>query len=798
MARFDTGPGGLPPEMTRGRREIKKEDIAPQLDTFCEQHKIPSLKDRLRIGLNEVAMLAYDQTNALIRQLSEKMAGDTERAEELYQNIVQMCVDIQTRGPWAYVEDFKDSDSLEAHAWFMMVGAESIGYDREMDLNDSEFKADVERIMGHLEAAIANPDAFFAQAKEHLLQEAEKKIRFDKGDTQKRAPIGEGFSAFLPMALQGYEAGVVQDAEGWVFVGARGEITNELIESTGLEAEIAPDDRDPSRTVTFFKNTAGQRVMKKIHPGLLVVLTKKFDVATAVVRALNEEKEMIEIAADALGHVRVIQTSEKKRDDIGMDTGVKGGMEFMHMPKGARASEGPTESTALTRPRTDFYENMLYIRGNYVFVDALRQLEKKRRDAGEEVTEHDKEKLSRYIWDKMRQKVDELEHLNGLLDDRLDQLPDSTRRVIDMAGGAGDLGLAVTNEMLSLGREVDRVDIVDPQEGVADFMRSIIEYLPFRDKLEEIAHHASDTGTGYLQDTEITPDSLVVAKHACGTLTDAIIEQWRDSDSHMLIAMTCCQGKAKHEPARYGFSQSDWTRLCQESDLTNTETDGLSGKELERAKARLEKGKRAMKTLDMARVEYLRRHGFAAELDVTDKFPKGDTIIARRLPRNFMEKLSEIQALEKSDPTAFDTLMMKLDVIAAGGTVKDMDLESYGHGWTRDDFAEIGRRFVSSVFENYVPVGAEPEKPVAPEAGQENKAGKAKEKELMRAVFEPEKGRMDSYIREKYEAAGKELDMKDMGRISGVLKQRILRTPDASAEEIRRALDNIMEEILSE
>lgn len=163
---------------------------------------------------------------------------------------------------------------------------------------------------------------------------------------------------------------------------------------------------------------------------------------------------------------------------------------------------------------------------------------------------------------------------------------------------------------------------------------------------------------------------MVVAKHACGTLTDDIISQWRESESGMLVAMTCCQGKAASEPARYGFSQNEWEDLCHSSDLTNTEIPEQPGKARERALRRLEEGNRAMKKIDMARVEYLRRHGFAAELSTTDKFPKGDVIMARRLPKNFMKRLQSLQELEEKEPLVFDAMMLKIDMMSIGREVK--------------------------------------------------------------------------------------------------------------------------------
>ncbi|KPJ85683.1 hypothetical protein AMJ57_02310 [Parcubacteria bacterium SG8_24] len=779
-------PDDRPPETP-----YDKSLIGGQLDAFAERHGIKSLRDRLRIGLNEVAILAYDKTNAQVKEMVSSMVEEPEEAARVYQDLVDISVGIQQAGPWGFAGELAEPRTPEMKAWFMLAAAETMGYEREMDLNDTEFVNDIKRIEGHLQEAVQDNDAFFAKAQEHLLKNSEKAIRFAPDDREKKVPIGEGFASFLPMALQGYEAGVVQDAEGWVYVGARGEISDPLMESIGLKKRVGPDDRDPNRTVTYFENDQGQKVVKKIHPGLLVVLSRSFDLATSVVRALNEEKEVVDVAENALGHTRVLQTSEKERAEEQDRYAAFAKEVLLGRPESDEVPEAEPTTTALTRPREEFYGRMLYVRSNYVYLDALGALRQKRKEQGKEVTEHDKLILFKKIEAKMRQKVEELRHVNSVVERELENLPQEVREVIDMAGGAGDLGLAVTNELLSRGREVDHVEIVDPQEGVAEFMDTIIDHLPFRDRLEEIAEH----NTGYLQDAEIKPESLVVAKHACGTLTDSIIEQWRGSDSKMLVAMTCCQDKAKDEPARYGFSQAEWHKLCVESAMTNTEVPEAPGKARDKALRRLERGNRAMKKLDMARVEYLRRHGFQARLDVTDKFPKGDTIIARRLPENFMKKLGELQELEKNDPLRFDALMMRLDVLAAGGEPKDLDPAEFGEDWGREDFAELTRRFIEPAFEEFMPVNADEKKESAPDAGQENKDAKKKEKALLKAVFADLKGRIDLYLKNRAEQAGKTIEAKQFGPIAGAISNRIKRMSEADPAAIREAVDAMMEEM---
>jgi len=807
MAHSDKRGGSSKFDLPRQEEAYSKDLIGEQLDAFTQKQDIPSLRDRLRIGFNEVAMLAFDRTNEKIKGLVEARAESPEEAEKLYNEMVEMFVNIQTRGPWRYANELSSGTSDKAKLWFTIAYSEMKGYEKEMDLNDQEFVEDVKRIEKNLDDAAKNSEAFFQEAREFMLKDAKGKMRFALVEVgsgkktrkieDKSAPIGDGFAAFLPMALKGYDAGIVHDAEGWVFIGAREEIDEAMIEATGLKKEVGPDDRDPTRQVTFFVNDQGVKVIKKLHPAFLIVLTKSFDIARDITRAVNE-KDVVRAAEDALGHTRVIQTTEKNREELEeVDEALERlkAMGYMRIPEVKPLTDELATSSELSRPREEFYDRMLYVRGMYVFMDALSQLHQRRKAEGKIVSEHDVDALSRRIWSKMEQKVEELRHVNGILDEEMDRMPANLTKVIDMAGGAGDLGLAITNEMLSRGREVEETEIVDPQEGVAEFMETIIEHLPFRKDLERIAHH----NTGYLQDAEITPESIVVAKHACGTLTDAVIEQWRDSESPMLVAMTCCQDKAKDEPARYGFRQEEWSRLCVESGKTGIEVPDEPGPARDEALERVKEGMVAMKTLDMARVGYLRRHGFAARLDITDKFPKGDTIIARRLPDDFMDKLSGLERLEKEDPRQFENVMMKIDVLAVGIDRQDLGREEFGEDWKPEDFAELTSRFVQPAFEDYrFEWEVSAEKVAEAERlrkAEENERAKERQKTLMRLVFKSEKGRIDLYVKDRAQAAGKTVQGPEMGRIIEAIKNRMFRSETDDADAIRASVDELMSEM---
>ncbi len=792
-------------EVRGARVEVDRDELIQQLDKFTQTHNIKSLRDRLKWGLNEVGILAYEKTNEKVKELCENMAETEEDAERIYENLVEMSMDIQSHGPWDFAKDLAEAERPEVKLWYMLNTAESLGYEQKMEMNEQEFREDVQRILDHLKHANKDPEKFFELAKEHIQKKSEAAIYFADDDKEEEIPRGEGLQTALPMALKGYEVGIAQDSEGWVFVMAQGMISDRLLESCGLTKKVKPDPRDESRRITVFLNNKGQEVVKKVHRGFLVILSKSFDLAQAIAEAVKNQKDTIEIADEALGHTRVVQTTEKQREnDKAKDEEHWFRKQFLRRSGMGSVNAKEVKTEALSRPREDFYDQMLYIRALYVYLDAIEKARQEKEKDGKELTDLDRETISERVWNKMEQKVDELRYVNELLENERDGIPPNVKEVIDMAGGAGDLGLAVGTEFLAQGRELEDIEIVDPQEGVDDLMENIIEHIPFRQDFEEIAHH----NTGFLQDANIRPDSIVVAKHACGTLTDAIIDQWINSESPMLVAMTCCQDKAKNHPAHYGLEQKKWHDLCVLSGATGKEVPEEFGKKREMALKELERGKQAMYELDMARVEHLRRNGFKAELHVTDKFPKGDVIIARRLPENFMNKLEELKRLEAENPNEYDAMLMRLDKMATGVNMKGKRDEEFGEKWIDDDFEELIDRLSPArivrekeaafkrrkrATERYeVKKELERENAEAEKTAAEKKAKKARRDQFMKDVLPEAKGKPNVFVNKWAEENGIKIPKKDFGKLMGEITSIIENNQDNEPNTVRSMIEEML------
>lgn len=594
---FDTPPPAPDRSPAPPQPDAAAAAIGDALDAFAREHNIPSLRDRVQRGLDPVGILALPDLRERVHALCEQYGAREE-------DVLAMTLGIQTKGPWEYAHLLKEASDPAARVWIALNAVNTMGKEREMDMTPSESLEDLERIRGLLGRAERESD-FFERARQHVLEESRKRFRVEDG-----VPISEMDNGFLPMAIDGYEAGATQDKEGMLFIGARA-IDDAIFERWGLRRELRTDRG--RENVVFYVNDKGEALLKKLYPGFVIVLSRNLPLAKAIVQAtLAGSGETSVPPPEVLGHTMFAPTSAPEERE---------GMDRMAFLRRAAATPGPEtgqKSTALVRLKDKFYDDLAYTKSHVIFLDVIDALRKKRAEKGQEVTHAEVDATIEKVDRKVEQKMDELRHMLAVMEPYLRNLPQDASAVMDMAGGAGDLGLAIGTHLLASGRPLREVRIIDPfaQPMALDvFTDMIIDRLPFRDELREKVVHTNLP----VQEAAITPDAVVVAKHACGTLSDDIIERWVRSESPLLVIMTCCHDKAKDEPARYDLPQEEWQRLCRISSKTN-----------DPKRERWQRGMEAMTALDEARVRYLERFGVEAKLIQTDKFPKGDVIVAWR------------------------------------------------------------------------------------------------------------------------------------------------------------------------
>lgn len=585
----------LPPsesEMSDQAVEKAADGYREELERFGTSHGLRGLSDRLRRGLEPIGLMAIERTREKVRRLAELTGAS-------YEETLALTLGIQRGGPWQYSSRLHLGSDAEARLWVMLNAANLEQREQEFDMSPRESLAHIKFLENWLDQALQKPGEAFQKSQTRVQEDSKKKFRVEDG-----VPISEKDNGFLAMALAGYRAGIYQDADGTLFVGAP-EIPNEIFEKLGLKMETG---EDRGRSVTFFVNKAGDKLVKKLYPGFCVLLTPDFDLGKRIVRAVTGEEPSTQEAGE-LGHVVYAPTSLEKHGSPTRGSN--------KIKRSSRIPERTSKESAseISIERETFLKSLAYWKSQQIFRDkaiaAIRKLRlKKQRPSSEDL-----DRLAEQTETKMEQKMDELRYLMEILGPEMKRLPSEPHSIVDMAGGAGDLGLAVATELFAMKEPVRKVDIVDPVPELAEFQELLTERLPNADKLKPLVESKVEP----LQEAEISPDSIVVAKHACGDLTDTIIEKWTKSESPLLMIMTCCQDKAKNQPARYGLSQEEWQKLCRDSTKTNAPDPKKQAE-----------GMKAMTRLDLARVAYLKRHGFEAELVQTDQFPKGDVIVARR------------------------------------------------------------------------------------------------------------------------------------------------------------------------
>jgi len=563
-----------------------------ELVTYSQSHAIPSLSDRIRRGLDPIGMLALDSTKKSIQDICKKLSVS-------YEDIEKMTLDIQLTGPWKYADKFKNPQDPATKIWIMLKAIHTTALEkhREQDLTPKEFLTYLAQVKHLLSTAVKDPHAFFPKAYQHAIEDSQKEFRIEDG-----VPISEKDNGMIAMAVNGHRAGIYQDADGFLHVGAD-QIDDDTFLKWGLKTEQRDDGR--GRIVTFFVNDKGEGIAKKLYPGYVIVLSRNFDLAKAIVQKVET------VTSDILGQTLYEPTS--------ITSGAAKKERALKIKKSKRITEIQPASAETKEDefKNIFYSRLAYVKAQEIFRDRANALIKKMREKQKgRITNDTLESEASKTQNKVEQKMEELHYLTKLMWPFLDSLPKNVTKVMDMAGGAGDFGMAVGVEMTTRGMPPSEMIIVEPFEELKDFNQIITAELPESEWFQKTVRYDQRS----LQEVSIQNDTIVVAKHPCGDLTDAIIEQWVRSESPLLVIMTCYQEKAVGVPARYNIDQKDWDSWCKASGKTNAP-------DIEKRT----QGMEAMTHLDEARVAYLRRHGFQAELIQTDAFPKGDVIIARRI-----------------------------------------------------------------------------------------------------------------------------------------------------------------------
>jgi hypothetical protein len=211
---------------------------------------------------------------------------------------------------------------------------------------------------------------------------------------------------------------------------------------------------------------------------------------------------------------------------------------------------------------------------------------------------------------------------------------------IDMAGGAGDIGVLLGEKFSDKDIRVRIVDVVPVLEQYAGYLKEqgISSGMTERVKFE--LHP--------LQETVITEPSktAIIAKHPCGGLKDDIVDIAIENGVPFLAIMTCCQDKMCDHADQYADkyvdetgannrfkSKEEFIEVAKRSASTNIEVDEAPKKSQRKLQGKFDQGVEAMRRLDEITAERLKEAGYEVDIITieSDLVKKGDVIIARKI-----------------------------------------------------------------------------------------------------------------------------------------------------------------------
>ena len=250
-----------------------KEETKKELQSYGEQYKLRGLEGRVERGLDPAGMLAVKETREKLEKVAEKLGVSTE-------DVITVTNELHTGAIWKYADQLASAERPDIQTWMIAGEVTTNGKEKEGDLTSEEFVEDLARLNKLLDQAVADPKEFFKKAKENLITTSKTQFTVEDG-----VPVSELDSGFLAMAVNGYKSGIVADKGGLLFVGAN-ELDYDTLEGMGLK-KVEREDR--GRMATFYVDSEGKDVVKKLYGGFAIVLTGDKNVAKGLAKT-GEEK----------------------------------------------------------------------------------------------------------------------------------------------------------------------------------------------------------------------------------------------------------------------------------------------------------------------------------------------------------------------------------------------------------------------------------------------------------------------------------------------------------------------------
>jgi len=237
-------------------------------------------------------------------------------------------------------------------------------------------------------------------------------------------------------------------------------------------------------------------------------------------------------------------------------------------------------------------------------------------------------------YERNRRKIAETRALLSVLDRYKNDLK-GIDTFIDMAGGAGDLGIAIAETYAHDGVKVRIVDVVPALQMYSGYLKENGIHMNTRDRVEFELHP--------LQETKISDEerkrTAIVAKHPCGGLKEDVVSEVIQNEVPFMMLMSCCQDKmCDHVDEYYQYyadeidTKEEFVKIAKISARTNINLDEAPPGKRDELERKRESGVDAMNILDEITANRLRRAGYQVDIIRLEDpmIPKGNVLVARK------------------------------------------------------------------------------------------------------------------------------------------------------------------------
>jgi hypothetical protein len=243
-------------------------EIQQALVSYGQENSLRGLEGRIQRGLDPAGLLAVPETRERVEKIASQLGADMNQ-------VIKLTNELHVGAIWDNADTLGKAEDPNILIWMILADITNKEREKEGDMTEEEFIADLEKINGLLDQAIKDPEMVQASAKHNNVDRSKDLFSLDDD-----VPMSTYDAGFLAMAINGYKGGIVKDKNNLLFVGSK-ELDYKVLEQEGLKP-IQKEDR--GRETTFYQDADGNDVVKKLYTGLAIVFDENMEIAKKLAR----------------------------------------------------------------------------------------------------------------------------------------------------------------------------------------------------------------------------------------------------------------------------------------------------------------------------------------------------------------------------------------------------------------------------------------------------------------------------------------------------------------------------------